>query len=361
MRNMLVVLAFVSLFWMGGSAPSEGAQEPKEGRLTRLSERVYVDLVEAGGEAVSNSGIVILDESVLVFDTHFTPEAGLELLEAISAVTRKPVRYIINSHFHPDHTHGNQVYSAPVDLIGTTRTRHAILEQDLPSMERTVAIAQKQIESLRKRLTAARDPLQQRSLRRQLDQRRNFVDRMSGLQIVAPTLTVDDRLTLTEGNCQIELHFMGRGHTDGDLILYLPEDKIVFAGDLFFNRALPNPQDASLLEWGNTLDKLLEMNADTFLPGHGPLGNREDVEKFRSFLNDLESIVTPYVTGGSTLEEVLRSARLPFRYVSFSFQNFFQLNLQKMYQELKSIQLRVPDGSNKPGQPLNKRTPGVGQ
>ena len=89
---------------------SAGRSPDEASEVAKLAEGVYARIVRPDGPAVSNAGFIVLENEVLVYDTHATPEAGQALLSAIATVTAKPVRYIVNSHFHPDHTHGNQVF-----------------------------------------------------------------------------------------------------------------------------------------------------------------------------------------------------------------------------------------------------------
>jgi cyclase len=315
-------------------------QQAKEGDLTKLAEGVYAQVVSPDGNAVSNSGIVVLEHSVLVFDTHFTPEAGQALLSKIRAVTPKPVRYVINSHYHPDHTHGNQVFTGPVQIIGSSNARRDILQKDLPAFNRSLAAVQTQLDAMRKELTApGADVAGQEQLRRQIATRQELLERVSRLKIIPPVVTLDDSLMLADGQRQVDLRYVGIGHTDGDIILYLPAEKIVFTGDLFFNSALPNTQDAILLEWIKTLGELLKLDAEKYVPGHGPVGTKKEVRDFLDYLEQLKSLVEPAVTRGDSVEQTLRDVQVPARFSSFSFQNFFPANVQQMYVELRAIQL----------------------
>lgn len=151
-------------------------------------------------------------------------------------------------------------------------------------------------------------------------------------------MTIDERLSIVDGKREVELRYVGIGHTDGDIILYLPAEKIAFVGDLFFNAALPNSQDANLLEWMKTLDEILKLDAEKFVPGHGPVGTKKDVREFLSYLEELKSLVEPAVTRGDSMEQLMRDAQVPARFASYNFQNFFPANVQEMYVELRALQ-----------------------
>jgi glyoxylase-like metal-dependent hydrolase (beta-lactamase superfamily II) len=336
-------------FWPAGNGaagqrlPSPGpAASAVQNDWNKLAEGVYARIVSPDSDAVGNSGVVVLDSGVLLFDTHFTPEAGDALLEKVKAATPRPVRYIVNSHFHPDHTHGNQAVATARQIIGSTNTRRDMLQKDLPAYNRMQLIAQTQVEQLSRELRQEQDLKKQESLRAQLNGRQAFMRRMSALKIQAPAMTLDDSLRIADAGRDVDLLYLGIAHTEGDVILYLPQEKIAFLGDIFFNDALPNVEDANLLEWMKTLREALKLDAKTFVPGHGPAGGKGDVEEFLNYLEDLKALVEPAVSKDEPLEQVIRDLRLPAKYASYSFQGFFPANLQKMYAELKAVQAAAP-------------------
>ena len=313
------------------------------GELVKLAEGVYAHIVQPDGNAVGNAGFVLLEHSVLVFDTHFTPEAGQALMAKLRTVTTKPVRYIINSHFHPDHTHGNQAFGGTPQIISSSNARRDMLQQDQPAMNRTVGVAQSQIAKMQKDLLQGQDEKQKEMLRRQIRARQEFLERMSKFKLQPAVITLDDSLTFLEGTRRLQLLYQGSGHTDGDVVLYLPSEKVVFTGDLFFNKAIPNVQDANMHAWISTLKEIQKLDADKFVPGHGPVGTRKDLEAFLAYLEDLKSIVQTSVDRGDSLEQAIRDVQVPSRFATYSFPNFFPANVQKMYSELKALQTQNPE------------------
>ncbi len=312
--------------------------------LAKLADGVYARVVSPDGEAVANAGVVVWDQSVLVFDTHFTPEGGNSLLSAIRSVTPKPVRYVVNSHWHADHAHGNQVF-ASAQLIASANARRDVLNLDLPSLNRTTRITQTQMKSLRNALAKETDPEKRRSLNEQIKNREDYLQYASQLKITTPIIALDGNATIRDGKQDAHILFLGAGHTDGDIALYLPAQKIVFAGGLFFNSAIPNVQDAFMLDWIQTLGRLLQLDAEKFVPGHGPVGSKKDVENFLHYLEDLKAIVTPAVERGDSLEQITHEIKIPVEYASYRFQNLFPSNVQKMYAELKAMRLQsMPQG-----------------
>jgi cyclase len=274
------------------------------------------------------------------------------LAAAIRSITDKPVRYVVNSHSHPDHTHGNQAFP-DAQFLSSTVARREVLQVDIPSLNRTVKVTQSQIEKLQREMKNETDSAQLQRMREQIKQREAYLETTSRLKIVPPAVTIDDSLNIREGKREVRILSVGPGHTDGDIIVLVPSLKIAFLGDLFFNEAIPNVQDAALLPWMKTLEEILKLDADKFVPGHGPVGTRQDVEKFLKYFEELRSLVQPAVESGGSLEEVTRDAQLPAEFASYRFQNFFAANVQKMYEEIKALQLSLipAEGLQKPDRP----------
>ncbi len=307
-------------------------------RLVKIAEDVYARIVSPNGDAVGNSGFIILEQSVIVFDTHFTPEEGLELRKEIESVTARPVRYVVNSHHHPDHTHGNQVFPE-AHIIGSRGTRRNILENDLPSLERIIQVVKDQLERMKKEESGLKDPGRIDSLREQITTRNDYLQTLLKLTIMAPFVVLDEYLAITEGSSEARILFMGPGHSDNDTVLFLPADKVLFCGSLLFNDAIPSVQDAKMLQWMDVLHEILEFDADRFIPGHGPPGDRQDVEKFIGYFEDLRALVEPFVARGESLKQAMQDIQLPAKYSRYRFKDLFPSNVQKMYEELKMQQL----------------------
>jgi glyoxylase-like metal-dependent hydrolase (beta-lactamase superfamily II) len=128
-------------------------------------------------------------------------------------------------------------------------------------------------------------------------------------------------------------------------------------GDLFFNGAFPNSQDADLLGWIKTLEEIIKLDAERFVPGHGPVGTKKEVSDFIRYLQELKALVEPAVSRGDTMDQVVRDTQIPANYASFGFPSFFPANVQKMYAELKAIQMATTPatGTEVPGKSKPER------
>lgn len=281
----------------------------------------------------------MLERSVLLFDTHFTPEAGSKLRAAVTEISSKSVRYVVNSHAHPDHTHGNQAFGdAPV--IASPATRRDVLESDIPSLGRTRSVAQQQLEKLRREAAKESDSGTVRRFEEQIRIRENYIETISRLRIIPPIIAfegaTEGSLRIREGAREVHILSLGWGHSEGDVVLLIPHRRIAFMGDLFFNNAIPSVQDASIRSWMKALERALTLEADTFVPGHGEVGSKRDLARFLEYFRDLEALVRPEVERGVTAEEVAKSVLLPAKYSSYLFRNLFPSNVQKMYTEIKA-------------------------
>jgi cyclase len=331
----LISLWFLCAIGWPFSTSAPAREDPD---LVKLADGVYTRIVSPDGNAVANAGFVVLEDCVLVFDTHFTPEAGQALLAAIRSVTSYPVRYVVNSHWHADHTHGNQAFRDAL-RIGSTNTRAGVMQNDLPSLNRTLDIAKSQLAKLNEQLEKETDAEQIKRLRDQIRPRDNYLRTMSRLQFMPPFVTLDDNMTIQDGRRTVRLLYLGAGHTDGDIVLLLPSEKIAFVGDLFFSKAIPNVEDANILGWMKTLEAVVKLNADKYVPGHGPIGSLKDVQTFLDYFHDLKSLVQASLDNGDSLEQAARETQVPAKYSTYLFQSFFPSNVQKMYTELKALQI----------------------
>jgi cyclase len=336
-RRIIPIPIFIAAGWLFCvSGYAKDNIEP-----SKLAEGVYARIVNPDGNAVGNSGIVVLDHCVLIFDTHFTPEAGQALLDAVRSITSKPIRYVVNSHSHDDHTHGNQIFP-DAQIIGSTDARREVMENDLPLLNRMMGTTRTQLEKLHKEKDNKESGVGSKQQLRDIKSLEDNLQTMTRQKILPPFVTLDDSLIIQDGKHEIRICFLGAGHTSGDVVLILPSLKIAFAGDLFFEAAIPNVKDAHILQWMKTLEAVLKIDADTFVPGHGKPGSKKEVAAFLDYFDDLKTIIQPAVDRGDSLEQVLHDIQVPAKYSSYRFQSLFPANVQKMYAELKELQVSAP-------------------
>lgn len=301
--------------------------------ITKVTDGVYAAVAKAGGIASGNAGFVVGDDGVLIVDTFFTPTAIEELIETIGTETKQPIKYAINTHYHLDHTGGNQVLTArSIPIIGhdnliawqTTKNRRF-----LPPPEEL----RKRQADITKQLSET--PADQADKRAQLERQLHRIEAIAKITLTNPTVTFSSgTMRLYLGKREIVL-FTLPGHTGGDVLAFVPDANVVFTGDLGWRKTLPNLVDATVNDWIPSLDKLLQQYPTAkFVPGHGEVASAEEVREFRDYLDDLRTRVKKAVADGLTLEQAKQQLTLPDRYKSFAFQNFATPNVEDMYKEL---------------------------
>lgn len=230
---------------------------------------------------------------MLLVDSHITPAAAWALLKELKKITEKPVRYVVNTHFHFDHAHGNQVFGKDVEIIGHEFPRDKIASGasrsgrswDLFVGGLPGRIAQ--MEADLKSAEEAKDGAKVEELRKNIEVQKHYQDATGAIVPTPPTTTLSKRMTLFRGGREIQLLFFGRGHTGGDVVVYLPGEKVLATGDLL-TAGLSYPGDGYLAEWADTLEEVKKLDFDVVLPGHGmAFREKGKIDYFQAYLRDL--------------------------------------------------------------------------
>jgi glyoxylase-like metal-dependent hydrolase (beta-lactamase superfamily II) len=262
---------------------------------------------------IGNSSIIVNDNDVIVVDDHASPAAAAVLLDELKDITNKPVRTVINTHFHYDHAHGNQVFAKDVEIIGHEFTREMLLggkSTQMPLYRDYLAGIPRQIEDLKKRIAAESDTTRKATLQTQLQVAENNLASQAELKPTPPNVTLQTRMTLHRGDREIQIRFLGRAHTAGDVVVYLPREKVVITGDML-TAALSNLSDAFVNEWPATLDELKKLDFDTVLPGHGDaFSDKAKIDYFQAYLRDVWTEVSRLKQQGVSAEDAARRADL---------------------------------------------------
>jgi glyoxylase-like metal-dependent hydrolase (beta-lactamase superfamily II) len=301
--------------------------------ITKVAAGVYAAVAKPGGLASGNAGFVVGDDGVLVIDTFYTPVAIEELIETIGNETKQPIKFTMNTHYHLDHTGGNQTFAArSIPIIGhenliawqTTKNRRF-----LPTTEEL----QKRRADIAKQLNDT--PQDQADKRAGLERQLRRIDVQLTIKLTNPTLTFKTgTVHLHLGQREVVL-FTLPGHTGGDILAYVPDANVVFTGDMGWRKTLPNLVDATVSDWITSLDTLLKQYPTAkFVPGHGEVASAEDIKEFRDYLDDLRMRVKKAIADGLTLDQAKQQLILPEKYKTFAFQNFAIPNVEDMYKEL---------------------------
>jgi cyclase len=300
--SLILLLSFCAASYaQNASAPPT----PLPFTIKQLGNNVYAAIADPKGGAGSNSGFVIGDDGVTVIDTFVNPAAAKQLLTEIQKLTKLPVKFVINTHYHLDHVAGNGVFAdTGAVIVGHRNIRGWIHTENLKFFGKDIKPEQKAM--------------------------------VEGL--VAPQVIYDSVIELYLGSRRIVVRYYP-GHTGGDSVVFVPDAQVVFCGDLFWKKTLPNLIDGTTDKWAATDAKLAaEAPKATFVPGHGDVGNAADVEEFGGYLNDLRAMMAQPVKDG-LMGDALIDAVMPGLKQKYGAWNFFDYfakrNISDMAKELR--------------------------
>jgi len=319
MRNAKRIFTLSSLFFALLLLLDGHAQSKSHGKgslpfsLKPLGHNVYAAIDDAKGNAGANAGFVIGDDGVLVIDTFENEAAAKQLLAEIRKLTTLPIKFVVNTHYHLDHVAGNAVFEqAGAVVMAQRNVFHWIHTENLKFFGKNIKPEQKAM--------------------------------VEGLAV--PKVLYDSDLDVLLGSREILVHVFP-GHTGGDSVVMIPDAKVVFCGDLFWRKTLPNLIDASTEQWMETLDSLqtpVPSAAVVYVPGHGDPGDFHDVEDFRSYLADVRELVSKQLKEGKTGDGVV-DAVLPAvkeKYGQWSFLEYFaKSNIKDVEAELRGTK-KIP-------------------
>ncbi len=260
---------------------SQADLEAKKISFTKLSDHAYAYTAEGD----PNTGIIIGDDAVLVADTQATPAMAADVIRRIREVTDKPIKYVVLTHYHAVRVLGASAYKAEgaQQILASQDTYDLIVERGEADKASEIG---------------------------------RFPRLFQGVDTVPPgmtwpTITFSGKMTLWLGTLEVQLLQLGRGHTKGDTVVWLPQDKVLLAGDLVEFDATPYAGDAYFKDWPTTLENLAKLGAKALVPGRGPalMGEQQVAEGLRvtgGFIADVRDSVAAGVAAGHELNRVYK-------------------------------------------------------
>ena len=250
--------------------------EVKKVSFDKLSDHAYAYTAEGD----PNTGIIIGDDSVMVIDTQATPVMAQDVIRRIREVTDKPIKYVLLSHYHAVRVLGASAYGAE-HIIASEDTRDLIVERGQFDKDSEIG----RFPRLFQNVESVPDGL------------------------TWPTMTFNQKMTLWLGKLEVQILQLGRGHTKGDTVAWLPQEKILFSGDLVEFDATPYAGDAYFQDWPQTLDNIAALKPEKLVPGRGAaLQTPEQVQAglagTRAFISDLYESVKASAAKGEDLRKV---------------------------------------------------------
>ncbi len=303
-----------------------------------LADGVYAAIPHL--RANCNAVIVILDDGVLVVEAEATPSAARALIDQIKKLTQKPVKYVVNTHLHSDHTQGNEAFlrtwPTGTEIISTIATRANLERQGIARWHNEILAMPQEISKLKSDLKTAASVEQRDTLLRDIMEAEDYFKELKTVHFTLPTLTFDRSLILNGGSRRVEILWLGRAHTDGDALVYLPAEKILVTGDVLHGWT-PTMRDSYPYEWIDTLDAAERLEFDTVVGGHGDvMHGKARFELWKEFLRDIMQRTAAAYADGDSMEDAkqrvseamipLYADRLP------RFRKFIAEDVAKAYQ-----------------------------
>ena len=266
-------------------------------------------------EGDPNSGIIVGDDSVMVVDAQATPVMAIEVIERVRKVTDKPIRYVLLSHYHAVRVLGASAY-VQSEILASEATRDLIVERGKQDMDSEIG----------------RFPRLFRA-----------VESIPGL--TWPTITFGQQMSVWLGTREVRIQHLGRGHTAGDVVAYVPDANVVFSGDLVEYHSACYCGDAHFADWPATLDRLAKMKTQALVPGRGaalatPQRVAEGIEMTRDFLATLYGSAKDSVAKGLSLKQSFDAARkvMDPKFASFAiYEHCLPFNVSRAYDEARGI------------------------
>ncbi|MEE2777365.1 MAG: MBL fold metallo-hydrolase [Acidobacteriota bacterium] len=334
-------LAVAMAFAIGLCAGLLHAANPIETPTHRFTEvRNGIYLAQTTARVFNSNAVVIVNEDdVVVIDSHVTPAKGRQLRAAITeALTDKPISTLINSHHHWDHAHGNQVFT-DVPIIGHEFTYERLAGAPLDEITYINGLQGNAatLERLAKQIEEAEDDDERTGLEEYLAMFEAHVRDFDEIAPVPPDIVMSQRTTLFRGSREIQIMFLGRAHTGGDVFVYFPQDKLLYTGDAAFN----GPSylgDGFVDEWPSTLMNMKKLDFDIFVPGHGPpVSDLSRIDLVADFYRDLwEKTAEMHAAGVSAQEasktlDLTNHTKIPISEVGHSL-----ISVERMYYRLSN-------------------------
>ena len=237
-------------------------------KTIKVLKNVYT--ITSGDGIDSNTTFIITKEGVIVIDTRPTPAEARKVLAEIRKLTALPIVYTINTHYHGDHTFGNQVFKNSKTIIAHKNVHNKLIEsgQKHLSLFKTFGLPG-----------------------------------IDEVEITPPNIIYEKEMEIWLGEYRLQLLYHGKGHTDGDTIIYIDQLRTVITGDLVFNKKIPYTADSYIDDWIDSLKYIELLKNETVIPGHGPIGERTTIISMKHYLMNLKELVLAQLKDKKTLKE----------------------------------------------------------
>ena len=296
----------------GGPQPPVGSMPSR--RFEKITEGVYYVTSTGSMSVGSNAVVIVNDQDALLIDPGETPATAAAFVEDIKTITNKPVKVVVDSHYHFDHAHGNQIFGPDVTVIGHDRTYDMLagnpLQGQAYATQAAPELLQQRLDTMKSQVATTTEPDARGQLERQILATQLRIVQEKAIKPTPPNTSFSQRMTLHRGGREIQILYLGRSHTDTDIVVLLPQERIACTGDMMESQ-ISYAADAWVNEWPDTLEKLTALDFDTVLPGHGtPFKGKEKIRAFQTYLRDFYKQVMTLRKQGLSVEDAAKKVDL---------------------------------------------------
>ncbi len=307
--------------------------------LELLADGVYAAIHTDGGAAICNAGLIDLGNLLVVFDTFLTAQAARDLrLFSINEFGIAP-QLVINSHYHNDHTWGNQVFVPDAQIISNTITRRLFETEGREEQEWYRDNSAQQLQVMRERFQNAKDEHERKGLLGMLGYYEGLVESMPTFVACKANITFEGKLDFCGKRRSAELISFAGAHTSSDAVLFLPADGIIFMGDLLFVKAHPYLSEGNPLKLIEALQAISGWGASCYVPGHGGIGTSEDVALLIEYVQYCIESTKEVIDKGSG-REGLKNIGIPDKFANWQMPQMFQGNLKAIYENILAADMQ---------------------
>lgn len=286
---------------------------------------------DSTGFAICNAGIVDLGDKTLVFDCFISPAAAEDLRQAAIHFTGRPADYVVNSHYHDDHIRGNQVFLPGARIISTAWTREEIKTEEPGNIAHTKEVIGDRLRTYRQRYDSAAADKKAEALM-WLNYYEAISQSLPSLQTVLPDSVFNDSLRVKGSRRDVLLLECHNAHTGSDAVMLLEKEGILFLGDMFFIGRHPWLADGDPESWKQHLLRFTgDASITQYVPGHGPVGGKQDMQAMIGYLSDLQQLTADAVKNGIP-DSVFSKTPPPPAYSTWWYGRFLPGNLSFLYQ-----------------------------
>lgn len=270
--------------------------------VVEVSQGVFAYIQHDGSWCLNNPAFIAAADQVIAIDACATERRTRLFREAITRLSPQPVRTLVNTHAHLDHTFGNYLFADDATIVGHANCRTEILA-DAPQL-----------------------PARARQMFPSVE--------WGAIEVVAPSLTFEDRLSLYAGQLELQLIYVSPAHTNTDVVVWLPERKVVIAGDIVFHKGTPFALMGSVAGWLDALDRVRALGAETIIPGHGPIAGPEVLDDVAAYLRFVQQSAKAAYDAGASPLDAARDLDLG-RFAEWTDSERIVGNLHRAYSELR--------------------------